>query len=352
MSWYWQKDLRKKGDTADAWEAYSAEENAKLEKAYQKKQKTMKLSEKYKIDFNDMIQYQATDRNRQRAIKREEEGEEEEEEEESEEEVKPAKKKAKKKEAKIEKKTEVLPAKKSEKNVAPPKPKPLSKKALKAILKGKPLVNCDFYVPSGKVVVGTEHDIFGAPAGGADAPMLSGTVFVQPTLNSAGYTVRKGKWTIFYSQYLQACYHESVDAGFMNEDYLGELSQSVFDDFPNFWKGAPKACKDFRLTRKIGRYDWGMDGDPEKQCLFFHFVDKEKANIIEGHRILGEEFYGEAFGEDFENMTEVWSDKAGGGVCFGPGEEYRYGYFCTNRDASEGDEPTLFVVFGYEALPR
>lgn len=89
MSWYWQKDLRKNGDAKDAWEPYSSEvinnfilyfihlfhflfiltfiiiiilifllqENTKIERAFKKDQKTLKLSEKYKIDFKDMIQF-------------------------------------------------------------------------------------------------------------------------------------------------------------------------------------------------------------------------------------------------------------------------------------------------------
>lgn len=45
-------------DDADAaWTAYSPAISTKIEKAYSKGQKTMKLDEQYKIDFKEMIQH-------------------------------------------------------------------------------------------------------------------------------------------------------------------------------------------------------------------------------------------------------------------------------------------------------
>jgi len=63
MSWHW------KGD--EDWTAYSESDSTKIEKAYQKKQKSVKLNENYKIDFKEMIQHRIDDFNRQRQIKRE-----------------------------------------------------------------------------------------------------------------------------------------------------------------------------------------------------------------------------------------------------------------------------------------
>jgi hypothetical protein len=57
MSWYWKSDLRLKDEDESGWTLYDDEATKKLEKAYQKGQKTMKLSEKHKIDFKDMIQH-------------------------------------------------------------------------------------------------------------------------------------------------------------------------------------------------------------------------------------------------------------------------------------------------------
>ena len=51
-------------------------DSTKIEKAFQKDQKTMNLDETYKIDFMDLIQHRKDDRERQRPIKRVEEEEE------------------------------------------------------------------------------------------------------------------------------------------------------------------------------------------------------------------------------------------------------------------------------------
>lgn len=57
MSWYWKSDLRHTDGKDGAWTAYDGDVSAKIEKAFQKKQKTMTLDETYKIDFLEMIQH-------------------------------------------------------------------------------------------------------------------------------------------------------------------------------------------------------------------------------------------------------------------------------------------------------
>lgn len=59
-TWYWKSDLRKKETDSSCWEAYSEDDNKRLEKAYNKGQSTMKFNEKYKIDFKEMIQFRIT----------------------------------------------------------------------------------------------------------------------------------------------------------------------------------------------------------------------------------------------------------------------------------------------------
>ena len=98
------------------------------------------------------------------------------------------------------------------------------------------------------------------------------------------------------------------------------------------------------MCRKIGRYDWGMNGDVDTECLFFHFVEKvstsffsplchssffyasspsssslfvyycwqEKAQeLVRGHNALGEDFWDEAYDKDLSGMTQIWSDTEG-----------------------------------------
>jgi len=55
--WYWKSDLRLKNDDDLAWTEYAEEDSERIEKAYKKNQKTMKFSDKYKINFVDMIQH-------------------------------------------------------------------------------------------------------------------------------------------------------------------------------------------------------------------------------------------------------------------------------------------------------
>eukprot|EP01118_Nematostelium_gracile_P000235 TRINITY_DN10230_c0_g1_i1.p1 TRINITY_DN10230_c0_g1~~TRINITY_DN10230_c0_g1_i1.p1 ORF type:complete len:262 (+),score=83.72 TRINITY_DN10230_c0_g1_i1:52-837(+) len=83
MSWAW------KGD--DDWVPYSEEDQKKLETAFEKGQKTLKLNKTYKVDLKKMFQYRIDDPDRQRDIRREEQkGQKREKEEE--EEVLPVKK--------------------------------------------------------------------------------------------------------------------------------------------------------------------------------------------------------------------------------------------------------------------
>jgi uncharacterized protein YktA (UPF0223 family) len=57
MSWEWKSDLRLTDDKSDGWTPYDAAVSAKIEKAYQKGQKTMTLDETYKIDFTELFQH-------------------------------------------------------------------------------------------------------------------------------------------------------------------------------------------------------------------------------------------------------------------------------------------------------
>jgi hypothetical protein len=68
--WFWKSDLRKNDKDGEEWEPYGADDTAKLEKAFKKGQKTMKLNDKYKIDFKQMLQVRHDDPDRQRPIKR------------------------------------------------------------------------------------------------------------------------------------------------------------------------------------------------------------------------------------------------------------------------------------------
>jgi len=75
MSWYWKSDLRLKDDDESSWTAYSSSDSTKIEKAFNKGQKTFTLNNKYKIDFKTLIQVRKDDANKQRAIKRVEKNE-------------------------------------------------------------------------------------------------------------------------------------------------------------------------------------------------------------------------------------------------------------------------------------
>jgi len=62
MSWFWKSD--------DDWKEYAAADSAKIEKAFQKKQKTVQLNDTYKVNFKDKIQFRMDDPDKQRDIKR------------------------------------------------------------------------------------------------------------------------------------------------------------------------------------------------------------------------------------------------------------------------------------------
>lgn len=72
--WYWQSDLRKRAKDGDkeAWTPYSAEDSAKIEKGFAKKQKSLSLNETYTIVFGCMEQQRKDDKYRRRFIRREE----------------------------------------------------------------------------------------------------------------------------------------------------------------------------------------------------------------------------------------------------------------------------------------
>lgn len=57
MSWYWKSDLRLVDENETAWTVYEHSAAKKLEAAFQRGQKTMKLDDTYKIDFKEMIQH-------------------------------------------------------------------------------------------------------------------------------------------------------------------------------------------------------------------------------------------------------------------------------------------------------
>jgi hypothetical protein len=71
--WYWQSDLRKRASENDkeAWTVYSAEDSAKIEKAFNKNQKSLSLNDTYTIVFGCMEQQRKDDKSRRRFIRRE-----------------------------------------------------------------------------------------------------------------------------------------------------------------------------------------------------------------------------------------------------------------------------------------
>eukprot|EP00039_Didymoeca_costata_P015872 m.275785 g.275785 ORF g.275785 m.275785 type:complete len:352 (-) comp16295_c0_seq2:134-1189(-) len=70
MEWQWKRDLRK-GDTADdAWEDYDEADSKTIEAGFKAKKKTIKLNNKYTINYAESIQYRTGDKNRQREIRR------------------------------------------------------------------------------------------------------------------------------------------------------------------------------------------------------------------------------------------------------------------------------------------
>eukprot|EP01012_Entosiphon_sulcatum_P011921 TRINITY_DN17418_c0_g1_i3.p2 TRINITY_DN17418_c0_g1~~TRINITY_DN17418_c0_g1_i3.p2 ORF type:complete len:560 (-),score=81.36 TRINITY_DN17418_c0_g1_i3:1682-3361(-) len=68
--WYWKADLDKPDDSVDAWQAYGAAENLRIETAHRKRRKTAKINETYRIDFQEGIQYKVADTEKQRPVLR------------------------------------------------------------------------------------------------------------------------------------------------------------------------------------------------------------------------------------------------------------------------------------------
>jgi len=56
--WYWKRDLRLTEDKDEGWTPYTDEQSVKIEKGFQRGFKTMKLNDKYRINFTDLIQHQ------------------------------------------------------------------------------------------------------------------------------------------------------------------------------------------------------------------------------------------------------------------------------------------------------
>eukprot|EP00808_Paulinella_micropora_P008923 g9498.t1 len=69
-TWQWKKDLRLTDDDEDAWENYDAADCKRLETARSKGSTKMKFSDKYTVNFEEMIQHHTGDKYRQRPIRR------------------------------------------------------------------------------------------------------------------------------------------------------------------------------------------------------------------------------------------------------------------------------------------
>eukprot|EP00808_Paulinella_micropora_P029603 g58907.t1 len=81
MAWFWKKDLRKSFAKKDqGWEAYSAKDSKRIEKAYQAGESNVKVNQNYSIHFqqpvtgveSECFQYRNDDESLQRQVKREE----------------------------------------------------------------------------------------------------------------------------------------------------------------------------------------------------------------------------------------------------------------------------------------
>ncbi len=68
--WYWNGDSSKNAQQ-DIWIQYEDDICEKIEKAYAKKQKTMKLDDERYLDLEHMLQRRYDDTSKLRAIKRE-----------------------------------------------------------------------------------------------------------------------------------------------------------------------------------------------------------------------------------------------------------------------------------------
>eukprot|EP00039_Didymoeca_costata_P030635 m.30658 g.30658 ORF g.30658 m.30658 type:complete len:270 (-) comp8224_c0_seq1:32-841(-) len=66
--WQWKLDLDKHGN--ESWTDYSFADATKIEKAHAKGEESLVLNKNYSIDFKEMIQFQTSDRYRQRPIRR------------------------------------------------------------------------------------------------------------------------------------------------------------------------------------------------------------------------------------------------------------------------------------------
>ena len=70
--WLWKRDLNKKDSDESAWAPFEFAARDKAELAYQKSPKNtkFKLNSTYSLDFVGMLQFQTSDWDRQRPIKR------------------------------------------------------------------------------------------------------------------------------------------------------------------------------------------------------------------------------------------------------------------------------------------
>jgi len=70
IPWHWKSDLRYPKEDPKGWSAYTLEETARIEEAFKKKQKSLKLNSDVMIDFIRVVQYHIGKRNDARPIKR------------------------------------------------------------------------------------------------------------------------------------------------------------------------------------------------------------------------------------------------------------------------------------------
>lgn len=70
IPWHWRSDPRFPKEDPKGWTAYTLEETARIEEAFKKKQKSLKLTSDVMIDFIRVVQYHIGSRNDARPIKR------------------------------------------------------------------------------------------------------------------------------------------------------------------------------------------------------------------------------------------------------------------------------------------
>eukprot|EP01063_Lacrimia_lanifica_P027541 TRINITY_DN387_c1_g1_i1.p1 TRINITY_DN387_c1_g1~~TRINITY_DN387_c1_g1_i1.p1 ORF type:complete len:659 (+),score=217.24 TRINITY_DN387_c1_g1_i1:75-2051(+) len=68
--WFWKSYLKGPDASESSWTEYGPAECKKIEAAFKKKQKTAKVNESYRIDFQAMVQVQVTNSTRKRAVRR------------------------------------------------------------------------------------------------------------------------------------------------------------------------------------------------------------------------------------------------------------------------------------------